>query len=54
MQMSQEKALPLYLPLPLSQSLSLSLSVCMHVFAALIPRQVLQWACSAGSPCLIV
>lgn len=36
--------------LPVSFTLSLSLLV----FAALIPRQVLQWACSAGSPCLIV
>lgn len=33
---------------------SLFLSLSLHVFAALIPRQVLQWACSVGSPCLIV
>lgn len=48
MQMSQEKALALSFS-PLS-----SLSPSLHVFAALIPRQVLQWACSAGSPGLIV
>lgn len=44
MQMSEEKALSHFL----SYFLSLSLS------AALIPRQVLQCACSVGSSCLIV
>lgn len=42
--MSQEKALSLFPSFPLS----------LHVLAALIPRQVLQWAGSVGSPCLIV
>lgn len=35
-------------------SLPLSSSLSPHVFAALIPRRVLQWARSVGSPCLIV
>lgn len=38
----------------LSLSLSLSLALSLSLSAALIPRQVLQCACSVGSSCLIV
>lgn len=38
----------------LSLSLLPPFRLALHVFAALILRQVLQPACSVGSPCLIV
>lgn len=47
-------SLSLFLPFFPSLFLSLPLSLSLHVFAALIPKQVLQWVCSVGSRYLIV